>query len=175
MTLDQWDYRIIDLALFVIANLVNLLLAGMFLARVKGLGRLAHSLGLVALFLGLPVAAIAILNLLGGREWWTVVLPALYVVYALLHLTLETILKLDFRKSRLLWPYLVVYYLGLLGLVGYSFSIGTPYGFVTLGTYFLCLFATWYAYSRVGHGVASRQEDGGSARPDPDSQSRPAT
>jgi hypothetical protein len=37
-------------------------------------------------------------------------------------------------------------------MIGYSFLIGNAYGFVTLGTYFLGLFATWYSYAKVGHG-----------------------
>jgi hypothetical protein len=158
MSAIEWDYRILDLALFGMAVAINLLLAGMFLARVRGLGRLAQVLGWSSVALGLPVAAVAVVNLIGGREWWTVVLPALYVAYALLQLLLDGILKLDFRNSRLLGPYLLVHYVGLLALVGYSFSIGAVYGFVALGTYFLCLFATRYAYTRVGHGVAERQE-----------------
>jgi hypothetical protein len=163
MALMQWDHQAIDLALFLIANLVNLLLAAMFLARIRGLRRLAQALGWLAVALGLPVAVIAVLNLLGGRAWWTVVLPALYVVYALLHLTLDGILKVDFRHSRLLGPYLLVFYLGLLGLVGYSFGIGALYGFVTLGTYLVCLVTTWIAYARVGHGVADRPDSEGTA------------
>jgi hypothetical protein len=158
VALEHGEYLVADFVLFLVANLVNLYLAGMFLARVKGRGGPATGLGLLALCLAVPVAAVGVLNLLGGREWWTVVLPGLYVLYALLHMTLDYILKLNFRGSQLLGPYLALYYLGLLGLVGYSFSMGKVYGFVTLGTYFVCLFATWYAYSRVGHGVASRQQ-----------------
>ena len=154
----ELDYRTVDLALFVLANLINLLLAGMFLGRLRGWRRLAQVLGWSSVALGLPVAAVAVLNLLGGREWWTVVMPALYVAYALLHLVLDGILKLDFRNTRLLGPYLLVYYVALWGLVGYCFSAGAVYGFITLATYFLCLFATLYAYRRVGHGVAERQE-----------------
>jgi hypothetical protein len=159
--LESWDYAISDLGLFVMANLVNLLLAGMFLARVRGLVRLNYLLGWSAVALGVPVAGVAVLNLLGGRAWWMVVLPALYVIYALLELMLDGILKVDFRHSKLLGPYLAVYYLGLLGLLGYAFGMGAVYGFVTLGTYLLCLLVTWYAYARVGHGVAPRQPAAG--------------
>lgn len=156
--LDQVKDGMMDAAVFFMANAINLLLTGMFLARVRGLGRLAKVLGWSAVGLGLPVAVIAILNLLGGRAWWTVVLPVLYVIYALVQLLLDGILKVDFRHSKLLGPYLGLYYLGLLGLVGYSFGVEKFYGFVTLGTYLVCLAATWYAYSQVGHGVASRTE-----------------
>ena len=160
-TLQSWDAAASDLTLVLVANLVNLLLAGMFLARVRGLARLNQVLGWSAVALALPVAAVAALNLLGGRPWWTVVLPALYVAYALLELLLDAILRVDFRHSRLLGPYLAVYYLGLLGLVGYAFGVGAPHGFVTLGSYFLCLLVTWYAYARVGHGVAPPERASG--------------
>ena len=59
---------------------------------------------------------------------------------------------MDFRHTRLLGPYLGLYYLALMGMVGYSFSIGKPYGAVTPATYLLQLLATWYSYARVGHG-----------------------
>jgi hypothetical protein len=153
----EFDYRVIDLALFICANLVNLLITAMFVARAKHRTRLGQAMGLSAVALGLPVAIIALLNLLAGRAWWTVALPALYVLYALLELGLDYIFKVEFRRTRLLWPYLTIYYLGVLALVGYSFSVGRLYGFITLGTYFLCLFATWYAYSRVGHGRSGSQ------------------
>lgn len=156
MSAIELDYRIVDLALFVMANLINLLLAGMFLARVKGRKRPSQVFGWSAVALGLPVAAVAVLNLIGGREWWTVVLPALYVAFALLELLLDGILKYDFRSSRLLGPYLLVFYVSLWALTGYCFSIGPVYGFVTLATYFFCLAVTMYAYRRVGHGMAER-------------------
>ena len=52
----------------------------------------------------------------------------------------------------MLGPYLALYYLGLLGMIGYAFGAGKLYGFITLATYFLNLAATGYSYSRVGHG-----------------------
>ena len=158
MTPVELDYRVIDLALFTCANLVNLLITAMFMARARGQTRLGQALGLSAVALGLPVAVVALMNLLAGREWWTVALPAPYVVYALLELILDYVLKVDFRRSRYLWIYLLVYYVGVLALVGYAFSIGRGHGFITLGTYFLCLFATWYAYARVGHGDSHSQK-----------------
>jgi hypothetical protein len=61
-------------------------------------------------------------------------------------------LKLDFRSTALLWPYLLVFYVALMGMIGYSFLIKKSFGYVTLCTYFLALLATWYSYAKVGHG-----------------------
>jgi hypothetical protein len=32
-------------------------------------------------------------------------------------------------------------------MIGYSFQTGKPYGFMTLGTYFIGLLATWYGHA----------------------------
>ena len=150
--INRMDFRIVDITLFVIANLVNLLMVGIFLARPKGLERVEFVLGIVVVAMALPVGAAVISNILGKREWWTTVLPLLLLLFLVIELLFDYILKIDFRSTALLWPYIIVYYLGLMGMVGYSFLIGKPYGFVTLGTYFLNLFATWYSFSTSGHG-----------------------
>ena len=146
------DYRTVDAALFAIANLVNLLMIGIFLSRPVGLERVELVLGTVFVTMALPVGAAVILNTLGGREWWTMILPIPLILFCVVELVLEYVLKLDFRKTALLWPYLILYYLALITMIGYAFGVGKSYGFVTLGTYFLNLLATWYSYSKVGHG-----------------------
>ncbi len=149
---DRIDSRTVDIVLFVVANLVNLLVIGIFLARPQGLERVESILGLVLVAMALPVGVVLTLNVLQHREWWTIVLPLPLILFCILELLFDYVLKLEFRETALLWPYLGTFYLALMGMIGYSFSIGKGYGFVTLGTYFLNLLATWYSYSRVGHG-----------------------
>ena len=150
----EWlNTRNIDLSVFAVANLANLLLIGIFLSRVWNRRQLEHNIfGVLFLLLAFPLIAAIVFNIATRREWWTIVLPALVVVFQLVELLLDYILKIDFRNTRLLGPYLGLYYLSLMGMIGYSFSVGKPYGFVTLVTYFLNLAATWYSYSKVGHG-----------------------
>jgi hypothetical protein len=62
------DYRIIDVALFVVANLADLLTAGIFLSRVVGQDRIETVLGLAFVSLALPATAAVVLNALAGRE-----------------------------------------------------------------------------------------------------------
>jgi hypothetical protein len=146
------DFQIIDWTLFAVANLVNILMIGIFLSRPKGLKRVEKVLGIIVVALGIPATISALLNLVGKREWWNIILPFLLVMFLTVELVLDYILKLDFRHTYLLWPYLLLCYVSLWGMIGYSFLIGRNYGFVTLITYFLNLFATWYSYSKVGHG-----------------------
>jgi hypothetical protein len=151
--MDAWlDIWVIDIGIFVIANLINLLLIGIFLSRPKGLKKVEHVLGLFVVAMILPVGLAIILNILGKREWWAIVLPLILILFLAVESLLDYILRLNFRKTRWLWPYLFLYYLAMMAMIGYSFLIGKPYGFVTLGTYFLSLFATWYSYAKVGHG-----------------------
>lgn len=141
------DFRAVDIAVFVIANLVNLLLTGLFLSRAEGWEGAETAFGLATVAMALPLGVAVILNIRGQREWWTIVLPLLLILFFAIELLFDYILKLDFRNNALLWPYLVIYYLGLMGMIGYSFQIGKPYGFVTLGTYFIGLLATWYGHA----------------------------
>jgi len=145
-------FRIIDLTVFVIANLTNLLLAVMFLYRARGRPKVGSAFGWGAVLLGMPLLAAAALNALGGRPWWTCVLPGLMVIYDAVEFVLDYVLKFNFRHSRWLGPYLGLYYLALMGMIGYTFAVGKPYGFVTLVTYFINLASTAFSYARVQHG-----------------------
>jgi hypothetical protein len=146
------DFKIIDLGVFIIANLVNILLVGIFLARPMGLKKVEYILGLVMVSMILPVGFAFLLNALRRREWWTIVLPLLLILFLVIEMLFDYVLKLDFRSTALLWPYLVVFYVALMGMIGYSFLIKKSFGYVTLCTYFLSLLATWYSYAKVGHG-----------------------
>lgn len=149
-------YWPVDYTLFVAAILANMLMVGVFAAKARALARLQYALGIALEALALPVGAAAVLNLLWGREWWTVVLPLAMIAFLAVELLLDYVWKLDFRRTRLLGPYLALYYVGFIALTGYAFSLGKPYGFAALAVYFANLAATAYSYSRVGHGSGPR-------------------
>jgi hypothetical protein len=149
---DQVLFKTIDLIIFVIANLTNLLLAVMFLFRARGRPKVGNAFGWAAVLLGVPLLAMTVLNGLEGRPWWTFILPGSLVLYDAVEFVLDHLLKFDFRHSRWLGPYLGLYYLALMGMIGYTFAIGKAYGFVTLITYFINLAATAFSYARVQHG-----------------------
>jgi hypothetical protein len=146
------ETQTVDLGVFIIANVINILLIGIFLSRPRGQKKAEHVLGLIVVAMILPVGAAIILNILEKREWWAIILPLILILFLTVELLLDYILKLNFRKTRWLWPYLLLYYSAMMAMIGYSFSMGNSYGFVTLGTYFLGLLAAWYSYAKVGHG-----------------------
>lgn len=154
MTIDI-DPRVVDGVVVVTANAFNLLIVAVMLARVRRLAWVERAAGAVDLVLLVSVVAVVIINLAEGRPWWTVVLPLPLAGYLAVELTLDNVLHSEFRRTRLLGPYLLLFYAGQMAMVGYAFLVGRPQGFATLATYFLSLGATWFSYTRVGHGVGS--------------------
>ena len=139
-------FEIIDFSIFIIANLINLLISILFIFRQKKQEKIEYWLGLIVVFLALPIVAFMAINWIGNRDWWTFILLLPMVLYAVIELLFDYILKLEFRKTALLWPYLLIYYTALNGMIGYTFLVNRVFGFVTLSTYFINLFATWYGH-----------------------------
>jgi Ca2+/Na+ antiporter len=146
------NFGVVDLIVFLAANIYNLLMIVVFLARVRGRKRIEQSAGLVTVLMGFPFALAAALNAIGHRDAWLVILPIPIFLHCVIELFVDYIWKSDFRQTRWLWPYLILFYIGQWFLVGYAFLVNDLYGFVTLVTYFLCLAATAYSYSKVKHG-----------------------
>lgn len=150
------QYQTLDLVIVLIANVLNLILSAIFLNRVFGQQRWEKLLGYGTVIMAVPLAVIAVLNLANGRSWAFWVLPLMMVIYLVIEFLLDYVLKLNFRQTALLGPYLLTYYLALFAMIGYTFLAGKTCGYITLVTYFINLGATFYSYKRVGHG---RQEN----------------
>lgn len=151
------DYLAVDVTIVIIANLVNLLMTVIFLARVPKLSKVEYVAGIVNLLLALPVIYVLFANLAGGRAWWTYGLLIPFVLFCIMELILDYILRSDFRRTHLLGPYLGLYYLSQFGFIGYSFLVNDAYGFITLVTYFISLAATAYSFAKVRHDTTAHQ------------------
>jgi len=146
------NQRTVDLVVFICANLFNLFIFFIMLSRPFGLERLERVVGILNLLLVIPLTIAVILNFNAGRDWWTYVLPLVMIAFLIVELLLDYVLQIPFRETRLLWPYLALYYLSAWMMIGYTFLVSKPCGFITLVTYFISLAATAYSYSQVGHG-----------------------
>ena len=142
----------LDRVVFILANAMNLFMIYIFLSRTGIFPPLSGLWAWVWLAFILILSVVVFLNLKRKRRWWFIVLPSLLILFLLLEIVLDYILDLEFRASRLLGPYLLLYYLSLMGMIGYTFQIGKKQGFITLVTYFLNQIATFYSYFLVGHG-----------------------
>jgi len=138
----------------VAGTLANLLFAAMFVARVLA-PRQAHRLGLAGTAMAVPLGAAALVAARNDMESWDVLLPLVFVVFALVEVVVDDVLHLGFRTTNWVWPYLGAFYLAQWALIGAAFRISTAGGAVMLMSYFVTLAATGYSYPKVGHGLPS--------------------
>jgi hypothetical protein len=131
------DYKRIDLIVVYMANLINVIMAILFVARISGLPQVEYVLGIVVMIMGFALGYIAFFNKKNKRDKWDVYLLIPIFLFFVVDLILDYILSFDFRSTALVGPYVLLYFVGLWGLIGYGFRFDKKWGFVTLATYFL--------------------------------------
>jgi len=126
----------IDLIVMVLANLINITMAGLFASRISGLSQIQNVLGVAALVMGFSLGYMAFLNQKANRDKWLTYLLVPILLFFIVELVIDYVLVLDFRSTVWVGPYILLYYAGLWGLVGYTFKVNAKAGFITLATYF---------------------------------------
>jgi hypothetical protein len=86
--------------------------------------------------MGFALGYIAFLNKKSKRDRWMIYLLIPIFLFFVVELILDYVLTLNFRNTVIVGPYILLYYVGLWGLIGYSFKFDKKWGFVTLATYF---------------------------------------
>jgi len=137
------------------ANFFNILITGIMLARPKRLDRIEWILGIVSITLVLPLSIVVRFYAINQANFWMVVLPSLLIAFLVFEFILDYLLKFDFRKTRWLGLYLLLFYAAQWGMIGFGFLVNRVSGFITLLTYLLSFAATAYSYTKVGHGKKS--------------------
>jgi len=133
----QSDFKRIDLIVVCLANLINVIMFFLFIARISALSQVEGALGIVVMVMGFCLGYIAFINSRNKRDKWETYLLIPTFVFFIVELVLDYILDFDFRSTALAGPYVLFYYIGLWGLVGYAFRVDKKWGFLTLVTYFL--------------------------------------
>ncbi|MBD3201931.1 MAG: hypothetical protein GF316_18085 [Candidatus Lokiarchaeota archaeon] len=124
----------------------------MFIGRVKN-QMVANISGKLFIILGLPLFLIVFINLLLIREWWYWLFPSILLIFIIFTLIVDIIKKIEFRNPKnykILIPFLILYYVGLILTWGITWTIGAIFGFITMISYFFQLAASVYAGK---HGV----------------------
>ena len=133
----QTDYKKIDLIVAYLANLINIIMTILFTARIFGLPQVEYVLGIVVMVMGFALGYVAFLNKKNERDKWEVYLLIPIFLFFVVDLFLDYVFPFDFRSTAIAGPYVLLYYIGLWGLIGYSFRFDKKWGFMTLATYFL--------------------------------------
>lgn len=133
----QTDYKKIDLVVVYLANFINVIMTILFAVRVFGLSQAVYALGIVVMIMGFALGYVAFLNKKNKRDKWEVYLLIPIFLFFVVDLFLDYLFPFDFRSTAIVGPYILLYYVGLWGLIGYGFRFDKKWGFVTLATYFL--------------------------------------
>jgi len=133
----QTGYKKIDLVVVSLANFINVIMAILFTVRILSLPQVEYALGIVVMIMGFALGYVAFLNKKNKRDKWEVSLLIPIFLFFIVDLFLDYLFPSDFRSTSIAVPYVLLYYVGLWGLIGYSFRFDKKWGFVTLTTYFL--------------------------------------
>ena len=133
----QTDYKRIDLIVVYMANLINVIMTVLFTARIFGLPQVEYALGVIVMVMGFALGYVAFLNKKNKRDKWEVYLLIPIFLFFIVDLFLDYLFPFDFRSTAIVGPYILLYYVGLWGLIGYSFRFDKKWGFITLATYFM--------------------------------------
>jgi hypothetical protein len=145
-------YFVLDLIIFFVINLANIIISIIFISRVKR-PELEYILGVFFISTGIPTLIILIINIFYQRAWWFWLFPLLYLIFISYEIIVDYIKKVEFRNpinKKILIPYLILYYVSIILMWGLTWTLGTPYGIITGVTYFLELGCAIYAGK---HGV----------------------
>ncbi|MFW9828608.1 MAG: hypothetical protein ACFFEY_13535 [Candidatus Thorarchaeota archaeon] len=137
----------LDLIIFFIINLANIIISLIFISRVKR-PELEHILGIFFISNGIPILIILIINIFYQRDWWFWLFPLIYLLFICYEFIFDYIKKVEFRNpinKKILIPYLILYYVSIILMWGLTWTIGTLYGVITGITYFLQLGCAIYA------------------------------
>lgn len=140
---------ILDTVVVICANLFNLTLLGIMLAKIPPWKEIEFILKYIAYAFILPFGFVSITNLIILRSFWSWLFPGFLALLLALEVKFSTVLDFSSRDSRWIVIYSLLFYLGQWGLVIYSFLVNQGGGIVTLITYLLSLGATAYSYSKV--------------------------
>lgn len=97
-----------------------------------------------------PLLILAITSMVQQREWWTCGLPFILVGFIIVEVVIDYILKLEFRQIWLVGPYLLLFNVSNMFMVGYTFLVRLTLGFVTLVIYFVMTALSIYARMKTG-------------------------
>ncbi len=128
----------IDLLGSIIANVNNILLIGIFLARIYKYSKIENWLGIIFILSIIPLTLMLLESFAFSREGLYYVQLILMMSFIVLELILDYLLKIDFRQNRsVLIPYVTLFYASFGGMIGIASHSGKQWTIITVITFLL--------------------------------------
>lgn len=120
-----------DVAFVIAAVAFNWLIAGILIATKRGQTELRSTLGIVFVLLGVPFGIVFVHRLFEGSDLGLLLALGSVLVYILVELLLDYVLKIDFRRNAVTHiPYIALEYTAMFSLIGISFLIDSVWGWI---------------------------------------------
>lgn len=122
----------------VVANVNNLLIIALLLARIAKRDRLEYWLGLLFIFSILPLGYLFLSGFFQKRPFIYFLWLGLMIFYLILELFLDYILKIDFRNTRwMVITYVTIFFGATGGMIGLASLAGRGWMLITVITFLI--------------------------------------
>lgn len=139
--------------LFALANAVNLVVAAMFIARLWRPAA-ADRFGAWSIALGIPAAALSAMGIVNNEPPLAWVVATGWALFALLAWLVDHIVRLEFRQPRrlgILIPFLVLFYVPLLGMAILQLANGVVPWAITSVTFLTAFALSLWSVRQLGY------------------------
>jgi hypothetical protein len=122
----------------ILANLMNILLISIFIARLSERPKIEHWLGIILLLSIVPLTYLFISGISIKRPLLYFIQIGLMMAYLVVEFLLDYLLKVDFRQTpRIVIPYLMLSFSGAGGMIGVASQAGRGWSIVTIISFLL--------------------------------------
>jgi hypothetical protein len=122
----------------ILANLMNILLISIFVARLSERPKIEHWLGIILLLSIVPLTYLFISGISIKRPLLYFIQIGLMMAYLVVEFLLDYLLKVDFRQTpRIVIPYLMLFFSGTGGMIGVASQAGRGWSVATIVSFLL--------------------------------------
>lgn len=121
---------VFDLVFVLCAVIFHILIIGIYITSRYDRVKLRTTFGKITIGLGIPLLAVLASYALEGRPLRVLIYLAVILLYLIVELLLDFILKIEFREKPILHiPYIVLFYFACFSFIAISFTISNGWGY----------------------------------------------
>ena len=134
-----------DILFTISAVLANLCVSAIYISDRHNSMNFIKKFGIAFLSLGLPMVAVLIGYIITGYDWWIYALLSYVIVFFIVQLLLDYVLKSQFREKPVQHVvYIIFFYIFQAGLIIIAFNINETCGYAVSISFWLLLGALIY-------------------------------
>ncbi|MCE7741941.1 MAG: hypothetical protein GOP50_05740 [Candidatus Heimdallarchaeota archaeon] len=134
-----------DILFVIAAVLANLCVSAIYVSDRHNSMKFIRIFGIIFLTLGFPIIAVLIGYIITGYDWWVYALLSYVIVFFIVQLILDFILKSQFREKPVQHVvYIIFFYIFQAGMIIIAFNINDTCGYAVSISFWLLLGALIY-------------------------------